>query len=277
MPPASPIYVDIQPPAPLRAGVRRIVLFREVTEGGLTRRELPSGFVTLIVSFADPVVIATAGTDPHPSMAFAANPDAGPITAACGANNAGLEIQMRPWLAACLFRSAALEVVGGVADLSPLLPRGWGTRPYSVVAELNDRAGRLIDWLCDLAATTVWVPRPEIVSAWARLEASGGRVPITDLALRSGWSHRHFKAVFEAATGLKPKQAARLLRFGRAWTLLDEGDTPSLAELAFACGYSDQSHMTREFKALAAMAPTALIERRLGDLPGFGGYEQARI
>ena len=277
MPLVPPIYVDIRPPAPLRAGVRRIVLFREVTEGGLTRRELPNGFATLIVSFADPVAIASAGADPRPSVAFSANADAGPVTAACGPNNTGLEIQMRPWFAACLFADAALASTSGVADLTPLLSTVCDTRLDGAATELNDRAEEVVNWLYRRAAMMVRVPRPEVVSAWARLEASGGRVPIADLALRSGWSHRHFKAIFEAETGLGPKRAARLLRFGRACRLLEDRDVTSLAELAFACGYSDQSHMTREFRAFAAMAPATLVERRLNDLPGFSEVDPLPI
>ena len=277
MPSSPPIYTRIRPPEALRAGVRRIVLFREVTDGGLTRRELPNGFATLIVSFADPVAIATGGGDPRPSMAFAANADTGPVTAACGPNNTGLEIQMRPWFAASLLGDATFAMNKGLADLTPLFPGTWDTRPRRDAVRLNDRVERLIDWLRRRAATMVRVTRPEIVSAWALLEASTGRIPIADLASRSGWSHRHFKAVFEAETGLKPKRAARLLRFGRVCARLEAGEPPSLAELAFASGYSDQSHMTREFKAFAAMAPATLIERRLNDLPGFGAFEPPPI
>jgi transcriptional regulator GlxA family with amidase domain len=53
--------------------------------------------------------------------------------------------------------------------------------------------------------------------------------------------------------GLSPKTAARVIRFDRALGLL-RGGVP-LAEVAAACGYYDQAHFTREFRALAETTP----------------------
>jgi AraC-like DNA-binding protein len=42
----------------------------------------------------------------------------------------------------------------------------------------------------------------------------------------------------------------------------------SLAQVAALCGYSDQSHLTREFRDLGSCTPAAYRAVRFTDLPG---------
>ncbi len=51
---------------------------------------------------------------------------------------------------------------------------------------------------------------------------------------------------------MTPKVVARVLRFERAVTLLS---TRPLADVAVVCGYTDQAHLNREFRALADCTP----------------------
>jgi hypothetical protein len=64
-------------------------------------------------------------------------------------------------------------------------------------------------------------PSPEIGRAWERLVATGGAVPIGQLAAEVGWSHKRLLVRFKQQVGLRPKTAARLVRFDRVlgrWT-----------------------------------------------------------
>jgi AraC-like DNA-binding protein len=73
----------------------------------------------------------------------------------------------------------------------------------------------------------------------------------------SGYSHRHFIAVFERETGLTPKRFCRVQRFRKL--LAHAAAHPALpwTELALAHGYSDQPHFNREFRAFAGITPGA--------------------
>ena len=51
----------------------------------------------------------------------------------------------------------------------------------------------------------------------------------------------------------------RVLRFQDAIHRHAIGDASSLAGLAHAAGYSDQSHMTADFKALSGLTPQRLF------------------
>jgi hypothetical protein len=65
-------------------------------------------------------------------------------------------------------------------------------------------------------------PSPEVGRAWERLVATGGAVPIRQLAREVGWSHKRLLTRFRQQVGLAPKTAARLVRFNGVWRRLDE-------------------------------------------------------
>jgi AraC-like DNA-binding protein len=99
-------------------------------------------------------------------------------------------------------------------------------------------------------------PDPLVDWVWRRLQASGGQVRISDLVAKSGWSHRHVISRFRDQIGVPPKVAASVIRFERAATDLASRKS-SLAEVAVAYGYADQSHLTREFVRFAGDTPAA--------------------
>jgi len=59
-----------------------------------------------------------------------------------------------------------------------------------------------------------------------------------------------------------------VVRFDRASRALRRSRPAPLARLAAECGYHDQAHMTREFRALAGTTPAAYAGARL---PGYLG------
>ncbi|GGT02092.1 MULTISPECIES: helix-turn-helix domain-containing protein [Streptomyces] len=108
------------------------------------------------------------------------------------------------------------------------------------------------------------VPAPEVVQAWRLLRDSGGTVPIGRIAADVGWSQGHLVRRFTQQVGLTPKASARVLRFQRAVRLLT-GEHATPADVTAACGYYDQAHLNREFRALADTTPGRLAAARLAE------------
>ena len=92
-------------------------------------------------------------------------------------------------------------------------------------------------------------------------------MPVGVLAQELGRSRRHLAASFREQLGMPPKALARLLRFERAVERLRGG--ADLAELALDCGYYDQAHFNRDFKAVrradSDRVPGHIRPRHLGD------------
>jgi len=90
-----------------------------------------------------------------------------------------------------------------------------------------------------------------VAEAWRMIFATGGRVPVATVAADVGWSRRHLAERFGALTGLTPKQAARIARFEATRRFLVRPHRPPLADIAARCGYADQAHLAREWRAMA--------------------------
>ncbi|WP_068401708.1 AraC family transcriptional regulator [Kribbia dieselivorans] len=164
-------------------------------------------------------------------------------------------------------------------NFSPLAPRAFFGNPASVFAhrsvevadisrplavELHERVNVARGWPARFAAIDdvlvralhpVIGPRPQVAEAWRRIVRSLGDVPVSLVADHVGWSRRHLTAQFRAEFGIAPKEAARVMRFNRARRLIG-ADAGTLAAIAVVCGYVDQPHLNRDFKALTGTSPT---------------------
>ena len=74
------------------------------------------------------------------------------------------------------------------------------------------------------------------------------------IASECGLSVTHFARAFRQSTGLAPYQWLQNMRLEEAKRLL-AGHDRSLAEIAVACGFSDQSHFTRVFRKHVGESP----------------------
>lgn len=97
---------------------------------------------------------------------------------------------------------------------------------------------------------------PLVQFAWDELRREG-RTTLGDLSDRVGLSLRRLEQVFRNTFDLSPKQVQSLFRYERATAFLRDGNT-NLVETALLAGYSDQSHMTREFRRFAAVTPATM-------------------
>lgn len=80
-------------------------------------------------------------------------------------------------------------------------------------------------------------------------------VPLQRLAAECGLSPFHLLRVFRNALGLTPHAYLVQVRTHRARQMLLQGD--SLSTIAYRCGFSDQSHLTRTFKRIFGVTPGA--------------------
>lgn len=89
------------------------------------------------------------------------------------------------------------------------------------------------------------------------MHLSGGRATIKNVARDNGVTVRGLHRLFVKFVGLSPKAFAAVLRFHRALRLLTHAGL-SLSHAALEAGYTDQAHMTRDFKRHGGFTPAAI-------------------
>ncbi len=85
----------------------------------------------------------------------------------------------------------------------------------------------------------------------AHLETAVGLSNLADVACMSPY---HFARCFKTSTGMTPHHYVVKQRVDRAKHLLRESEL-SVAQIAFACGFSSQSHLTTVFKRITGETP----------------------
>jgi AraC-like DNA-binding protein len=255
----------------LRPYVREYVGGFERASTPVCRRELPSGDVPLIINFDGIVRERTPHVAAHSTehRTFTAGlHDAFTIVESCGPSH-GIQVTFTA-LGARLFYDRPLVVfTNRTIELEDVFGRSADT----LVSRLYDATtwDARFDMLDDEIRSRIAgaeLPAAAMTWAWQKLVATGGCARIADIRHSIGWSERHFAVQFRHQFGLAPKAFARVLRFRRAARALDRAES-TLAGVALACGYYDQAHFTRDFRAFAGIAPRALLESRLPQGAGF--------
>lgn len=246
----------VAPPA--AAAVREYVGYEEWTGEGFFRREVARCGVALILGFGDEMDVhdGEVGPDPQRLRAFVVgNQRSSSVTGVAGHQH-GVQVELTPQGALALLGEVE-AYTDSVVPLDEALGRD-GARLVGQLAEAPSWEARLD--LLDASFASREVPALSSEVAWLRrqLQRSQGRARVEPLMDETGWSRRHVTQSFRRQLGLTPKAYARLLRFRLATTLLmAENRRRSLAEVATEAGYYDQSHLTRDFVALAGLAPGA--------------------
>jgi AraC-like DNA-binding protein len=249
-----------RPAAALRPYVAHYSGWRQRGVPAVTHRGLPSPYLTLVLTLDDPLVVYA-----HPDRrqapgsydALVGGLHLAPALIAHGGRQSGVQVAVHPLGCRALFGLPAGELAGLDLELADLL---GGTGVERLRARLlaagtwPARFAALDSALLTLARRRHAEVHPDVSHAFGRLLATGGRVPVRELAGETGWSPRHLTDRFRLETGLRLKEAARVVRFDRARRRLTAGSP--LASVAADTGFADQAHLTREFRALAGCTPS---------------------
>jgi AraC-like DNA-binding protein len=184
-----------------------------------------------------------------------------PVMLAPGAESSVAAIRLRPAAARVLLGFSLDEATGRFLDLEQVFPSAAVL--HERLAEASNDAARLVvleEWLLTLPYRS---SRREIEGAVATILRSGGCAAIETLSLLTGTGLRQLERQFREEVGLAPKTFSRIVRLQGALRRIREG--VPLSDVALACGYYDQAHMTRDFRQLAAMSP-GVWQHHAGDL-----------
>lgn len=228
-------------------------------------RLAPLGVVVVSVELEPPPVRRVIAPDPGAGRDVPPSPVLGlrdrPWAVEQAGPSRGITVAMTPVGAYALFGMPLRELSNADVALADLLGRDAG-RLVERIAEAPDWPARfrvLDGFLATRVRHGPAVTR-QVLGAWQRVTAAAGRVRVDALADEAGWTRRHLSARFREQIGLTPKTVARVARLHRAASLLRT--TSRWTDVAHACGYADQPHLNRDFRALTGCTPSEYLGLR---------------
>jgi len=267
-------FVRSAPDPRLRGLVAGRVGYRERAQTSVPRRLPATSLIPVVLSFGErlevvELVDGTGAGRSYESLVAGLQPGHA-LTRFTGSQFA-LNVYLTPLGVYRILGTPGSVLARGVHDLDDVAPALARSLPDRLAAlpTWTDRFAMVDEVLLDLADRGR-EPDPLVDWLWRRLQASGGRVRISELVAKSGWSHRHVISRFRDQIGMTPKTAANVIRFERASAAL-ASTQPSLAETAAAYGYADQSHLTRDFARFAGETPSVYAASRRPSAAGATG------
>lgn len=222
-------------------------------------RLVPTGRAVVVISLGEPFTqvhrLGDSSPDSQVTGSLVAGLEDGPRVCDHPGGQEAIRLELTPLGAYRLFAMPMSELTNRVIGLCDVLGPEAG-----VLAEQLAATG---DWgarfdLLDVALAARIErgphPAPEVSHAWRLLSHAGGAIQIGRIAAEVGWSQGYLVRRFTEQIGLTPKMSARVLRFHRAVRLLSR-EGAHLTEVTAACGFYDQAHLNREFRALAETTP----------------------
>jgi AraC-like DNA-binding protein len=235
---------------------------------------LPSPFMTVILTLDEPLHVVGHVDRRRPAERYdslVGGLHASPVVIGHDGAQSGVQLSVSPLASRALFGMPAGELAG--ADIRADLVLG------SVADELREQIATAAGWRERFAILDARLARrlesaqevaAPVVRAWQLILAGAGATSVSRIAREVGYSERHLTNRFRQEIGLTPKLASRVVRFDRARRLLQArliaGERTDIAWAAACCGYADHSHLVRDFKVFAELAPSQWLRQEFGNI-----------
>lgn len=219
---------------------------------------LPTGAAHLVFRLGSPLVLfpTVGGPGERIGTAVVGGPRDGPYLRALGESGPSVGAQLAPGALPLVLGVPAHELAGRHFSLSDL----WGGEAELFRERLAATpAERRLDLFEEFLLLRCLPRAPDPVVEFA-LDLLHRSDDVGAVARATGFSHRHFIERFRRSVGLLPSTYRRLLRFQQGLRLHARGSS-NWAEIAYAVGYADQAHLSREFRRLAQMPPRTYASR----------------
>ena len=227
------------------------------------KRVLPNGRVELLINFGEPYRLLDVRGAEHCRVAWLGGPQVGPVLLEQPPRQDVMGVRLLPAGAYGLLSRPMRDVTGLSVDLADLIGPAAGE-----LAERCDAAGsvaarfRIVGaWIAGRLAQNRGMDEA-VAWAVARLDGSGGTVPIRELRAHVGMSKARLAGLFRDQVGLTPKLYARVVRFHQTLGMLQEGGPGRLTDVALDARFYDQPHMNAEFRALGGLTPSEFLAAR---------------
>jgi len=171
-------------------------------------------------------------------------------------------VYLYPFTIPYLFSLPASELSDQSPDLQSLFGRdGRDLEEKIMLAVHNRQRVAVMSSFLEKKLLNICSGQPACVAIINTLIHTGGSTSVNELAKRSFLSTRQFERNFKTFSGFSPKLYSRIIRFQLATQQYGPGNK-SLTDIAYDCGYYDQSHFIHDFKQFSGYHPRQYFSGR---------------
>lgn len=257
------MFYTISPSGPLGELVELLWLSESEPTVGLERR-LPTGRVEVVINLDDDrLSVVNEPTRRVFRGCLAVGATSGSFVLDRAEQRLVAGARLRPGAVRPLLGVSAHEL----ADRHVPLEMLWGSAATALRDRLLDapdaaaRLAALEATLLKRIATLEANAHPLLAPALALLSEAPTR-RVADVGNELGWTRRRVEQVFQVEVGITPAAYARLQRFRACLKVVDRAAASGWAAFALEQGYSDQSHLIREFRSHCGLSPSAYLRAR---------------
>ena len=202
---------------------------------------------------------------------FLTGPFTAPVRTFAFAPLNSLSIIFQPWLLQSWFDLDVGNMVNAIIDAA-YVPRLTDSTMVDALKSATSQPSLLESALQILSVPQSDPGHEASIMANVLLETHS----VSETALRYGIGVRQLERRFARNFGISPKEWLRVKRFEASLVKL-ANDRESLANVAADAGYTDQSHMTRDYRRATGLTPRQTKEGISKAKPGYWAFKPAKV
>ena len=255
------LYREISPHVALRRFVQCFWVWRTDSsyQWGKRERILPDGCTELLFDFADPAQQTDSDVN---ALSKKSTKLAGQLSSAIEFQPIGaMDILGVRFYAHGIFpflNHPLVEITDRVVALHEI----WNDFSNELWPMLHEASGdrqriKLVEHaLLTLVRKQDLHPDVHVKNAVECIASSNGLISIERLARELGLGRRQLERKFVLQVGVSPKLYTRIIRLRKFLSLVQRAGEYEWPSVVFDCGFYDQSHLIRDFKALSGQTPS---------------------
>ncbi|MCT2409235.1 helix-turn-helix domain-containing protein [Chryseobacterium antibioticum] len=253
--------MQIQPPEHLSSYIRHYIFLENAGSECKNLRLFTDGSTGLILSGSQDLY-AGGSRDHIPSSFFYGQP-AGYRDFTAEGSFSMIAVVFQPYFFNIILKISAKEAKNQIISAEDVLKNELlpfqeelleGTDPQLIISKLNTFFTKFLSGKINSDDELI-----KAVQQW--MLKNKGLVSSKDLEQFTGYSERHLERKFEEYMGLTPKKYGNIIRLHHFINLMKKNaGSESVAGLSYDAGYTDQSHLIKDFKSNIGLTPNQYLK-----------------
>ncbi len=251
-------YREFDLSSPLKDHIQLIWGIESESDEDIYPRSLimPDGIVEIIFHFADPYYTWQDNKRFKQPQNFAVSMMRKFIEIESSGETGFISVRFFPWGAYHFFGEPIRNFLDQSIDASKL----WGTDSKKIIDKLKqeetiEQRFKLVEVFLIEKLEEFQKKEVEMEKAIKLIRQTKGTLSIESICAETGFSKKQLERKFLATVGTTPKVFSRITRFLNICQNLKEEKSQTLTQLTHDCGFYDQAHFIKEFKAFSGFTP----------------------